>query len=82
MGEEHLPQTCLSRDGKAAQEKRYTTQRDGFYTLRHVFRTVADETKDQPVVDSIMGHESGHMSTVCRETIADERYTFDDGCAV
>jgi integrase len=45
----------------------------GFYTLRHTFRTVADETKDQPAVDYIMGHEIPHMSTVYRERIADER---------
>jgi integrase len=45
----------------------------GFYTLRHVFRTVADEAKDQPAVDFIMGHESPHMSSVYRETISGER---------
>ena len=45
----------------------------GFYTLRHVFRTVADESKDQPAVDFIMGHEVPHMSSVYRETISDER---------
>ncbi len=45
----------------------------GFYTLRHVFRTVADEARDQPAADYIMGHESGHMSTIYRERISDER---------
>jgi integrase len=45
----------------------------GFYTLRHVFRTVADEAKDQPAADFIMGHEVPHMSSVYRETISDER---------
>jgi integrase len=45
----------------------------GFYTLRHTFRTVADETKDQPAVDHIMGHESPLMSSVYRERISDER---------
>src|SRR5262249_17566658 len=45
----------------------------GFYTLRHTFRTVADESKDQPAVDYIMGHEVPHMSSVYRETIADSR---------
>ncbi len=45
----------------------------GFYTLRHVFRTVADESKDQPAVDFIMGHEVPHMSAVYRETISDQR---------
>jgi integrase len=44
-----------------------------FYTLRHTFRTVADESRDQPAVDHIMGHESPHMSTVYRERISDER---------
>jgi integrase len=45
----------------------------GFYTLRHVFRTIADESKDQPAVDHIMGHENPHMSSVHRESISDER---------
>jgi integrase len=45
----------------------------GFYTLRHTFRTVADEAKDQPAADYIMGHEVAHMSSVYRETISDER---------
>jgi integrase len=44
-----------------------------FYALRHTFRTVADESKDQPAVDYIMGHEVPHMSSVYRETISDER---------
>jgi integrase len=45
----------------------------GFYTLRHTFRTVADECKDQPAVDFTMGHEVPHMSAVYRETISDAR---------
>jgi integrase len=51
------------------------TGRDGlgFYTLRHTFRTVADEAKDQPAADYIMGHEVAHMSSVYRETISDAR---------
>jgi integrase len=48
-------------------------KRLGFYTLRHTFRTVADEAKDQPAADYIMGHEVPHMSTVYREKISDER---------
>jgi len=42
----------------------------GFNTLRHTFRTIADESKDQPAVDFIMGHEVPHMSAVYRETIS------------
>jgi integrase len=45
----------------------------GFYTLRHTFRTVADEARDQPAADFIMGHEVPHMSSVYRETISDAR---------
>jgi integrase len=45
----------------------------GFYTLRHTFRTIADEAKDQPAADYIMGHEVPHMSSVYRETISDHR---------
>ena len=45
----------------------------GFYTLRHTFRTIADEARDQPAVDYCMGHESPHMSTVYRERISDSR---------
>jgi integrase len=45
----------------------------GFYTLRHTFRTVADESKDQAGCDFIMGHEVPHMSAVYRETISEER---------
>jgi integrase len=44
-----------------------------FYSLRHTFRTIADEAKDQPAADFIMGHEIPHMSTVYRESISDER---------
>jgi integrase len=44
-----------------------------FYTLRHTFRTVADEAKDQPAADYIMGHEVPHMSSIYRETISDSR---------
>ena len=47
--------------------------RRNFYTLRHTFRTVADEARDQPAADYIMGHESPHMSTHYRETISDAR---------
>jgi integrase len=45
----------------------------GYYTLRHTFRTVADEAKDQPAADHVMGHEVAHMSSVYRERVSDER---------
>jgi hypothetical protein len=45
----------------------------GFYTLRHVFRTVADATRDFPAVRFIMGHVDESMDGVYRETIGDDR---------
>ena len=65
--------------GPVTQEMRKLLNRLGinghrnFYTLRHTFRTIADEAKDQPAADYIMGHEVPHMSSVYRETISDER---------
>jgi integrase len=65
--------------GPITQETRKLLKRLGinghrnFYTLRHTFRTVADEAKDQPAADYVMGHEVPHMSSVYRETISDER---------
>ena len=45
----------------------------GFYALRHGFETIAGESRDQPAVDAIMGHEDGSMSSRYRERISDER---------
>jgi integrase len=45
----------------------------GLYTLRHVFRTIADESKDQVAVDHVMGHARDDMASVYRETISDAR---------
>jgi integrase len=44
-----------------------------FYTLRHTFRTVADESKDQPAIFYVMGHELPDMSSLYREAISDDR---------
>lgn len=44
-----------------------------FYTLRHVFQTIADETKDFVAVSSCMGHATGSISDHYREKIGDER---------
>jgi integrase len=48
-------------------------KRLGFYALRHTFRTIADEARDQPAADYVMGHEVASMSSVYRETISDAR---------
>ncbi|MGE0377506.1 MAG: tyrosine-type recombinase/integrase [Planctomycetaceae bacterium] len=44
-----------------------------YYSLRHTFRTVADETKDIPAVRLVMGHAGGSIDSVYRESISDER---------
>jgi len=45
----------------------------GFYSLRHTFRTIADESRDQPACDSIMGHSDESMASRYRERIGDDR---------
>jgi integrase len=45
----------------------------GFATLRHVFRTVADGSRDQVAVNFIMGHADPSMGAVYRERIEDSR---------
>jgi integrase len=45
----------------------------GFYTLRHVFRTIADETCDFPAINLIMGHSERGMAQHYRERIDEAR---------
>jgi integrase len=45
----------------------------GFYTLRHVFRTVADAARDSVAIDLIMGHSDPSMGGKYRERIEDGR---------
>jgi integrase len=44
-----------------------------FYTIRHVFETVAGESRDQVAVDHVMGHTRDDMASVYRERISDAR---------
>jgi len=45
----------------------------GFYSLRHTFQTVADETKDFPAISLMMGHQQEGMAARYRERISDDR---------
>lgn len=45
----------------------------GFYTLRHVFRTIADAARDIPAARAIMGHVDAGIDAVYRERIDDSR---------
>ena len=45
----------------------------GFYTLRHVFRTIADAARDPVAIDFIMGHSDPTMAAHYRERIDDSR---------
>jgi integrase len=45
----------------------------GFYTLRHVFRTVADAARDPVAIDLIMGHTDPSMAGHYRERIEGSR---------
>jgi integrase len=44
-----------------------------FYSLRHVFRTVADAARDIPAVREIMGHVDAGIDATYRERIDDAR---------
>jgi integrase len=59
----------------AALLKKVGAYREGvsFYTLRHVFRTVADEVRDPVAIDLIMGHADTTMAGHYRERISDDR---------
>jgi integrase len=44
-----------------------------FYSLRHVYETVAGGSKDQVAVNFTMGHVDGSMSREYRDSIEDQR---------
>ena len=58
---------------QAAEEAGIHRDGLGFYTLRHVFRTVADAARDPVAIDLIMGHTDATMGSHYRERIEDSR---------
>lgn len=59
--------------GKIAREAGIVGKGKSFYTLRHTFQTIGDETKDFIAVSAIMGHIDQTISVHYRERISDER---------
>lgn len=64
----------LSKEIRKLLNKLEITRRGvAFYSLRHVFETVGNESRDQVAVDHIMGHADESMAARYREHIADDR---------
>ncbi len=59
--------------GKVARAAKITGKGKSFYTLRHTFQTIGDETKDFIAVSTLMGHVDASISGHYREKISDER---------
>jgi integrase len=67
------PDSPITKEMRKLLDKLGIEGHKNFYTLRHVFRTVADEAKDQPAVDFLMGHARDDMASAYRESISNER---------
>lgn len=69
--------TCQISELTRSALKRAKVYRGGngmnFYWLRHTFRTIADETRDQPACNLLMGHVESGISAVYREDIGNDR---------
>jgi integrase len=63
----------VSKETRKVMAKLRLNGHRSFYALRHSFRTIADESRDQPAVDFVMGHARDDMASVYRERIDDSR---------
>ncbi len=59
--------------GKLLDECGFKRFRCSFYSLRRTFRTVADNSRDQPACDALMGHNRNDTASIYRQTISDDR---------
>ncbi len=62
----------VTKDSVAAVFRKLT-DKGSFYVLRHTFRTIADEAKDQHAIARIMGHALPGMAGAYVEAISRER---------
>ncbi len=68
------PRSAISAEFRKLIVKLKLYQRGrSFYTLRHIFQTVAEETGDETATKRIMGHADGSMSDHYRERFPDAR---------
>ena len=69
----------LTEGGIAAQFRKLTKEQElwhprrGIGKLRHTFRTIADEVRDWPAVNLVMGHVDPSIASHYRERISDDR---------
>jgi integrase len=61
--------------GKLKRKANIVGRGIGFYSLRHMFQTVGDASRDFVAVSFLMGHSDGSMASHYREFIPDDRLT-------
>ncbi len=63
----------VSKETRKLLDKLGINGHRNFYTLRHTFQTVGDESRDFLAVRSIMGHVGADIADAYRERVSDER---------
>jgi hypothetical protein len=63
MGDDSRTDYVFIHFNKLLKALKLTRAGCGFYTLRHVFRTIADGARDIPAVRYVMGHVDAGIDT-------------------
>jgi integrase len=66
-------QTAITNEIAKLLKRQGINGHRGHYCLRHTFRTIGDETRDQVACNAIMGHTDNSMAGVYRERVGDDR---------